>query len=146
MPFRKCLEGGVRWRSSSRFRSGGIIAALAAIFALTAVAQSGQPAPQRNSKQSCLSSDANRPPDANDQMLMREQQEQDQNFENANAARRKLLTDESAQLLALAAQLKIEMDKTDKDTLSLGVIRKAEQIEKLAKDVKAHMKLTIGQG
>ncbi len=77
---------------------------------------------------------------------MQEQQEQDQDFENADAARRKLLADESAELLGLAAQLKNEMDKTDKDRLSLGVIRKAEQIEKLAKDVKAQMKLTIGRG
>lgn len=77
---------------------------------------------------------------------MQEQREQDQDFENADAARRKLLADESAELLGLVAQLKNEMDKTDKDRLSLGVIRKAEQIEKLAKDVKAQMKLTIGRG
>ena len=144
MHFRKCPEGDRRFIGSSGFHSGWAIAVLVAIFAAGAQAQSGAPALQRNSIRSHLSPDANRIPDANDLMLMQEQQEQDQNFENANAARRKLLTDESAELLELAAQLKNEMDKTDKDTLSLGVIRKAEQIEKLARDVKAHMKLTIG--
>jgi hypothetical protein len=34
------------------------------------------------------------------------------------------------------------VDKTDKDTLSINVIRKAEMIEKLAKGVKEKMKLT----
>jgi hypothetical protein len=45
----------------------------------------------------------------------------------------------------MAADLKTEMDKTDKDTLSLSIIRKADQIEKLARDLKARMKVTIGQ-
>jgi hypothetical protein len=40
--------------------------------------------------------------------------------------------------------LKAEVDKTNKDMLSLNVIRKADEIEKLAHDVKEKMKLTIG--
>jgi hypothetical protein len=36
------------------------------------------------------------------------------------------------------------VDKTSKDTLSLGVIRKAEEIERLAHAVKEKMKLTMG--
>jgi hypothetical protein len=146
MHFRKRLESGRRFSGSRDFHSGRAIAALVALFALSALAQSGQQRPVRSPNQLYLSPDSNQLPDANDQMLMREQQQQQQEFENANAARHKLLTDESAELLALATQLKTEMEKTDKDTLSLGVIRKAEQIEKLAKDVKAQMKMTIGQG
>jgi hypothetical protein len=145
MQFRNGRIGGRRFIGAG-FHFGRTIAALAAIFALTAVAQPG-PQPQRGQSRLTLTNGTPNPvPDANDQMLMREQQEQKQDFENANAARRKLLTEESAQLLQLASQLKKEMDKTDKDTLSIGVIRKAEQIEKLAKDVKAKMKMTIGQG
>jgi hypothetical protein len=45
-------------------------------------------------------------------------------------------------LLKLATDLKTEVDKTTKDTLSLGVIRKADEIERLAHDVKEKMKLT----
>ena len=36
------------------------------------------------------------------------------------------------------------MDKTDKDTISIDVIRKADTIERLAKGVKEKMKLTVG--
>ena len=51
---------------------------------------------------------------------------------------------QSPHLLELATQLKDEVDKTSKDTLSLNVIRKAESIEKLAHGVKEKMKLTMG--
>ncbi|MDR3724563.1 MAG: hypothetical protein P4K83_08775 [Terracidiphilus sp.] len=40
--------------------------------------------------------------------------------------------DECAQLLALANELKTAMDKATKDMLSITVVRKAEEIEKLA--------------
>jgi hypothetical protein len=43
-------------------------------------------------------------------------------------------------LLALATELKVDMDKTNKDMLSLDVIRKADEIEKLAHSVKEKMK------
>ena len=44
------------------------------------------------------------------------------------------------QLLAMAVDLKAEVDKTSKDTLSINVIRKAEAIERLAKSVKEKIK------
>jgi hypothetical protein len=66
------------------------------------------------------------------------------NYDPANAERKKQIADETAMLLKLAAELKAEVDKTDKDTLSLNVIRKAEEIEKLAHDVKEKMKLSAG--
>jgi hypothetical protein len=87
---------------------------------------------------------ANRAPDANDQMEMREQQTKKQNFAAANAERKKQIADDSAKLLKLAADLKAEVDRTGKDTLSLSVIRKADEIERLAHIVKEKMKLTVG--
>ena len=60
----------------------------------------------------------------------------------ANAARQKQLAADSAELLKLANELKTEVDKTNKDTLSLTVIRKAGEIEKLAHNVKEKMRLT----
>ena len=48
----------------------------------------------------------------------------------------KQLADDTAKLLALANELKAELDKSTKDTLSLSVIRKAEQVEKLARKVR----------
>jgi hypothetical protein len=57
-----------------------------------------------------------------------------------NVLRQKAIVDETNQLLDLAKQLKEAVDKSDKDELSLDVIRKAEQIEKLSRDVKAKMR------
>jgi hypothetical protein len=88
--------------------------------------------------------EANRPLDANQQMELREQQSKKQDFAAANAERKKQISDDTARLLKLAADLKSEVDKTTKDTLSLGVIRKADEIEKLAHNVKEKMKLTVG--
>jgi hypothetical protein len=51
------------------------------------------------------------------------------------------IVDESARLLKLATDLKAEVDKTTKDTLSISVVRKADEIEKLAHSVKEAMKL-----
>ena len=47
---------------------------------------------------------------------------------------------ESTHLLAMALALKAEVDKTNKDTLSLNVIRKADEIERLAKTVREKVK------
>ena len=58
--------------------------------------------------------------------------------------RKKQIADESAELLNMALALKAEVDKTTKDTLSLNVIKKADQIEKLAKSVKDKMKQSSG--
>jgi glucose/arabinose dehydrogenase len=52
----------------------------------------------------------------------------------------KQLADDTAKLLTLANELKVELDKSSKDTLSLSVIRKAEQVEKLAHKVRDEMK------
>lgn len=64
--------------------------------------------------------------------------------ESAETAHRKQISDESTQLLAMALSLKAEVDKTNKDTLSLKVIRKADEIERLAKTVKERIKQGSG--
>lgn len=84
------------------------------------------------------------PPDKNAQMQMQDAQAKKQSFEAANAERRRQIADDTAKLLELATQLKAEVDKTSKDTLSLHVIKKADSIERLAKDVREKMKLTVG--
>jgi hypothetical protein len=84
-------------------------------------------------------------PDRNQVDDINSQRAKQQSFEAANAERKKQIGDESAKLLKLATDLKTEVDKTSKDTLSLGVIRKADEIEKLAHDLKEKMKLTVGR-
>ena len=55
----------------------------------------------------------------------------------------KQLADDTAKLLTLANELKAELDKSSKDTLSLSVIKKAEQVEKLAHKVRDEMKASV---
>jgi uncharacterized protein YoxC len=57
-----------------------------------------------------------------------------------NSDRQKKLVEETQRLLALANELKEDVDKSTKDTLSLDVVRKADEIEKLAHSVKEKMK------
>jgi hypothetical protein len=129
-----------------RFRHWGrILACFAALAAIAGVAEPGQQtAPGMLVKQDIPEQDANRPPDANQQMEMREKQVKEQNFAAANAERKKQIVEDSAKLFKLATELKAEVDKTTKDTLSLSVIHKADEIEKLAHSVKEKMKITVG--
>jgi hypothetical protein len=54
--------------------------------------------------------------------------------------RQKKLVADTEKLLALATELKTDVDKTNKDILSMDVIKKADEIEKLAHSVKERMK------
>jgi hypothetical protein len=54
----------------------------------------------------------------------------------------KQLADDTAKLLALADELKAELDNSNKDTLSLSVVRKAAEVEKLAHKVRDEIKAT----
>lgn len=58
----------------------------------------------------------------------------------AGDGREKQIAKDSARLLELAAELKAEADKTTIDTLSLTIIRRAEEIENLARTVKKEIK------
>jgi hypothetical protein len=128
-----------------RLRIGICLAVLAGVAALCPLCESQ--APESPSARDTLHTinppSINRTPDANDKMAMNEQHAKKVNFENANAERRKQLVADSALLLKLAAELKGEIDKTPKDTLSLAAIRKAEEIERVAKVVQQKMKLTM---
>jgi hypothetical protein len=57
-----------------------------------------------------------------------------------NADRQKQLQRDTDKLLTLAKELKDEVDKSNKDTLSVDVVKKAAEIEKLAKSVKDRMR------
>jgi FtsZ-binding cell division protein ZapB len=58
--------------------------------------------------------------------------------------RKNQLAVDTAKLLQLANELKAEMDKSSKDTLSVNVIKKADQVEKLAHKVREEMKANLG--
>ncbi len=57
-----------------------------------------------------------------------------------NVDRQRQLVADTQKLVELANQLNAAVEKSNKDTLSLEVIRKADEIEKLAKSVREKMK------
>ena len=58
----------------------------------------------------------------------------------ANVERHNALKNDANKLLKLASELKQDVDKSNENVLSLDVLKKAEEIEKLAKSVKEKMK------
>ncbi|MGA9584783.1 MAG: hypothetical protein WBQ95_05610 [Terracidiphilus sp.] len=114
----------------------GIIAGLFA-FALSPMA--GRAAIQQNG--TYVPNAVNRVPDANDRDKMQQQQSDADRIEAVNAERKKQITADSDKLLKMAADLKDELDKTDKDTLSVSTIHRIDAIEKLARDMKDKLRL-----
>ena len=76
-------------------------------------------------------------PDQEDETVRRAEKEQQK---KANTDRYDKLKHDTDQLLQLATELKRSVDKSNEHTLSLDVIKKAGEIEKLAKSVKDRMK------
>jgi hypothetical protein len=58
----------------------------------------------------------------------------------ASNERQKRLQTDTDKLLALATELKQEVDKSSKDELSVTALKKATQIEKLAHDIRDKLK------
>jgi len=145
-----CSRAGARLRGRSlNLRGAYRLAVLLAMPAAVAIATAGQqplppgaPIPQRQPL--ILTTGGNRLPDPNAQKAMSDQQAKQKSYAAVNVERKKQIADDSAHLLKLAIDLKAEVDKTTKDTLSLTVIRKADEIERLAHSVKEKMKLTVG--
>lgn len=81
--------------------------------------------------------DGERPEDVNDPMAVQQRASRARAFAED---RQKHIVDETAKLLQLATELKAAVDKNDKNEMPLNVVRKAEEIEKLAHDVKQRMR------
>lgn len=56
------------------------------------------------------------------------------------AERKKQLVEDTDKLLRLSTALKEQVDESDKNVLSLDMVKKAEEIEKLARSVKERIK------
>jgi hypothetical protein len=65
---------------------------------------------------------------------------QEQQARARSSERQLRLVADTDKLLALATELKQEVSKTNKDVLSVDVVKKADEIEKLAHSVKERMK------
>jgi hypothetical protein len=77
------------------------------------------------------------PPQEEDESMIKIRKEQEKKMNEQRFADLKRDTDK---LLKLSTELKEFVDKANKETLSLDVIRKADEIEKLAKSVREKMR------
>ena len=101
------------------------------------------PNPNQSPQKSIILPEANRLPDANEQMKMREKKDRQLAYDAIDIQRRKLIADDSEKLLTLAMALKAEEEKNADGVLTPNMLRKAAEIEKLAHDVKEKMKVTV---
>jgi hypothetical protein len=122
--------GAQRWRQIAEI--------VGLLYLLGMPATSQAPNPPRN-----VPEFLNRLPDQNDVSRMRQQQTRELDFAAANALRQKQVAEDSAKLLRLATELKAELDKGGKDTRSASALRKADAIEKLARNIKQKMTVTV---
>lgn len=121
--------------SRRRRRFGWALAGIAVAF-LTCSAQTDRQSPSPKSDKPAVSTEA--------PQQVRDQQTPNPAPNDARSEREKQIAEDNAKLLRLATDLKAEVDKTSIDTLSLSVIRKADEIEKLAHSVRERMKQSVG--
>jgi hypothetical protein len=133
-----------RWPAACAVAAAILALATQCEFSQSPGQNTGQPLtnPQLGATPAGLLAARSRTPDANERMDMNEARIKQANFDAANLERLRQITQDSTLLLKLATELKAEIDKSSKDTLSLSVIRKAEEIEHLAHNVQVKMKLT----
>jgi len=121
-------RAGAGWRTL-RMAACGVVLCLCA--AVSATAQSSQAAPPASNQPVSTQASPTQPASTDKPAAPPP---------SADTERKKRLADESAHLLQLANDLKAEVDKTNKDMLSVAVIRKAEEIERLARSLKEKLK------
>ena len=113
-----------------------IVTAALIIFALCAVPAEAQDVAPAQVPDASVSG-GQRQKEAEDQWIIQQRREM---LKKQNAQRQQDIKKDTDQLLDLATELKDYVDKTNENIISLDVIKKAEQIEKLAHAVKEKMK------
>jgi hypothetical protein len=104
------------------------------LFAISGWAQSATPRPSTPAQR--MSGTA-APPDDDDETRDRIARDM---AKKANVERQAALKADTDKLVKLATELKAYVDKSNENVLSLEVLKKAEEIEKLARSVKEKMK------
>ena len=115
-----------------------LAALLLLITLLSSVPLLGQNSGQSPSQIPRLDSNPGFPPD--DRMDVERAKVEKDMAKKANRERQVQLQRDTDNLLKLATQLKESVDKSNENTLSVDVVKKAEEIEKLAHSVKEKMK------
>ena len=85
----------------------------------------------------------NQLPDSNAQMKMHQKQALRKNFDAANTERKRQIDSDVAELVKLARELMAAVQEPNQHRPQVEVIRKAELIEKLARDVREKMRLSV---
>jgi hypothetical protein len=73
-----------------------------------------------------------------------EREMMDRQIHEANKKRQQDIRNDTEKLFQLSSELKAAVEKSNEHVLSLDVVRKAEEVEKLAKKVKEKMREAIG--
>ena len=76
-------------------------------------------------------------------MAQAEKEMQDRQLKEANKKRQQEIRNDTEKLFQLATELKAAVEKSNENVLSLDVVRKADEVEKLAKRVKEKMKQSV---
>lgn len=79
------------------------------------------------------------------EQTQQERELEDRRQKELNKKRQEEIRDDTQKLFQLATELKDAVDKSNEHELSLTVIKKAEEVEKLAKKVKEKMKEGVGR-
>lgn len=74
-----------------------------------------------------------------------EREMEERRLKEANKKRQEEIRDDTQKLFQLAGELKDAVDKSNEHVLSLDVVKKAEEVEKLARKVKEKMKEGVGR-
>lgn len=92
----------------------------------------------------CAATPAAVPPQVETRQDPAQKEMQERISRAANKKRQQDIRDDTDKLFQLATELKAAVDKTNENLLSLDVVRKAEEVEKLARKVKEKMKESVG--
>ena len=92
----------------------------------------------------CAATPAAVPPQVETRQDPAQKEMQERMAREANKKRQQDLREETDRLFQLATELKAAVDKSNENLLSLEVVRKADEVEKLAKKVKEKMKESVG--
>jgi type VI protein secretion system component VasF len=117
-------------------RWAAIVLVVGSLAAISAQQATPPPSPRMTPVPGTINT-RNSPDDNNDPEAAKMAAEQGM---RRNTLRQQEIVDDTTKLLTLAQQLKVEVDKSNKDMLSIAVVKKAEEIEKLAKIVKEKMR------
>jgi hypothetical protein len=122
---------------SGSLRLLSLLSLLLAELISPAFLQSQSPTPPLQERPRTRLPQVEEPPTAEDEAHARAEKEMEK---KANKRRQEQIKHDTDQLFQLATELKAYVDKTNENILSLDVIRKADQIERLAHNVKDKMK------